>query len=283
MPPKPPLTHFLCLPLANGSSRASIQNSLQSFALDVTSKDDPQNIISPKAIRPIGTIHLTLGVMSLQTQGRIDEATAFLHSLNLGDMLSTTSSLVEKPKVLQQKSVAVLPSKDIPIRSSKVLALKAVLEGLHPMQSPTATSILYASPRDSTSRLRTFCLALRQVFISAGFLVEETRPLLLHVTIVNTIYAKDRKPRGKGDGHGKKRKDAFAFDAREIIEKYRDYKWAEDVEIEKVSICEMGAKKIYANQQLVDEQYLEIASLSLPHDVVDLPTSIRIDWKRKRV
>lgn len=60
----------------------------------------------------------------------------------------------------------------------------------------------------------------------------KVRPLLLHATIVNTIYAKGkggghggrggRGGRG-GDGRGDKRKRQYTFDAREILARYRDY------------------------------------------------------------
>ena len=273
MPPKPPLTHFLCLPLINASSRAPVHSSLRNFASYVASTEDLQTSIPSSAIRPLGTIHLTLGVMSLRTQERIDAATAFLRSLDLYDMLLTMSSPVEKPQTSVPQPVAVSPPRSVPIRLSEVSPLKVTLEGLHPMQSSEKTSILYASPNDSTSRLHPFCLALRQAFTAAGFLLDETRPLLLHATIVNTIYAKDRQLRDKGGGNGKNRKGAHAFDAREIIERHEGFKWAEDIKIEKVSICETGAKKVYENEQLVDEQYTEIASLPLVDEDDSLPVS----------
>lgn len=60
----------------------------------------------------------------------------------------------------------------------------------------------------------------------------KVRPLLLHATIVNTIYAKGkggghggrggRGGRG-GDGKGDKRKRQYTFDAREILARYRNY------------------------------------------------------------
>ena len=76
----------------------------------------------------------------------------------------------------------------------------------------------------------------------------ETRPLVLHATIVNTVYAKkDRR-------HEKRRMGSISFDATEIMRTYNEkvgieagsamgeFVWANDILIDRVRICEMGAK-----------------------------------------
>ena len=81
----------------------------------------------------------------------------------------------------------------------------------------------------------------------------------LHATVVNTIYAREAKS-------GKKRweKGSGKFDARELVERYREFEWARDVRMESVSICEMGAKKILEEEVVVDQVYTEVASVPLP-------------------
>lgn len=83
----------------------------------------------------------------------------------------------------------------------------------------------------------------------------------MHATLVNTIYAKKSAVSGKnrwGKGSGK-------IDARKVIEKWGDTTWAEDVRVEKVAICEMGAKKVKDETgSVIDEVYTEIASVALP-------------------
>ncbi|QSZ33100.1 hypothetical protein DSL72_002685 [Monilinia vaccinii-corymbosi] len=135
------------------------------------------------------------------------------------------------------------------------------LISLHPMHQPQHTSILYATPLDPHKHLQTFCQNLKETFTRAGFMMPEAgnnrRYLLLHATIVNTIYvpgvrdrhqARDggddesRKPQSRNAGHGR-RKARLTFDARAILEKYRDYEWMRDVRLEKVAICRMGARK----------------------------------------
>ncbi|EMR89188.1 hypothetical protein BcDW1_2198 [Botrytis cinerea BcDW1] len=134
------------------------------------------------------------------------------------------------------------------------------------MHQPWSTSILYTSPQDPHSHLQTFCQSLKDTFTTAGFMLpeEKGRGLLLHATIVNTIYvrgvrqnsdtgtratrtgnARGNQGRGRGgssSGHGK-HKARLTFDARDIISKYADFTWMRDVRVEKVAICRMGAKK----------------------------------------
>jgi activating signal cointegrator complex subunit 1 len=65
------------------------------------------------------------------------------------------------------------------------------LTSLHAMQSPTMTSCLYAGPDDPSKRLLPLCIKIRDAFASAGFMVTDDRPLKLHATILNTVYAKN--------------------------------------------------------------------------------------------
>ena len=142
-----------------------------------------------------------------------------------------------------------------------VMPLVISLTGLEPMHTPSSTSILYTSPLDYTSRLYPFCLALQTAFVEAGFLVPDTRPLRLHVTIVNTVYAKEKSARRKGGGHGKDRKGVVSLDARELLERCEGFVWAEEVRLERVSICEMGAKKVEEGEEV---EYFEVGSVELP-------------------
>ncbi|MCJ1480493.1 hypothetical protein MMC06_000648 [Schaereria dolodes] len=281
MPPKPPLTHFLCLPLVTPSSRPQLQNSLHQFTTDVTiPSNETSTPIPANVVRPLGTLHLTLGVMTLVTQERVDAALAFLHSLKIHELLLSAGSAttaVEEPPFRSRSAVepakietvqVAVPATSTPLSVDSarlgILPLTINLSGLSPMHRPSSTSILYTTPQDPTSRLYPFCLALQTAFTSAELLFPESRLLLLHATIINTIYAKDRKSRYKGGGHGKDRKGTRFIDATELLRKYAGFVWAEDVKLERVSICEMGAKKIISKGLVVGEEYNEIGSVPLP-------------------
>ncbi|KAF2803556.1 uncharacterized protein BDZ99DRAFT_353762, partial [Mytilinidion resinicola] len=230
---RPPLTHFLCIPLVTPTSRPQLQEALERFKGDVCATEN----VPEKAIRPLGTLHLTLGVMSLDEDG-LERATALLQSLSLADLLNTASA----------EETATFPT-------TQPDSLVISIQGLHSMHPPARTSILYAAPEDPTGRLYPAATKLRDLFTQAGFMGPEDRPLKLHATIVNTVYAKSGKG-GRGAGHGANAKALLRLDAQEMVERYRDFVWAEGVKVERIAICKMGAKKVVdAGGVVVGEEY----------------------------
>ena len=172
--------------------------------------------------------------MSLLTPDRLEAACAFLRDLDISAMLKAAQGHLLTP---------------------------LTFTGLHPMGTQEHTSSLYAAPSSPSAAavLIPFCTALRQAFVAAELMVPETRPMKLHATVVNTIYAREAQSGKKrwGKGSGK-------FDARAVVDRYREFEWARDVRIERVSICEMGAKKVMEGEVVVDQVYTEVASVPLP-------------------
>jgi activating signal cointegrator complex subunit 1 len=260
---RPALTHFLCLPLVNTGSRPQLEESLDGFKNEL----EKDGLIPLKAVRPVGTLHLTLGVMALDAE-QLEEAGRFLQELELRTVLRDATS-----KARQDVSLSDDHDQD-------GMPLSINLKGLVPMQAQQKTSIIYAEPQDATSRLYPFASALRDEFVSRGFLIEDTRPLKLHATIINTIYAKVRGSRSRpaataqssahpddsklqeqdrSQGHGPNAKSLIKFDATDLVEQYKDFVWAQDVRIEKVQICKMGAKKVMDEAgDVVSEEYEEV-------------------------
>ncbi|KAL1889185.1 hypothetical protein Sste5346_009043 [Sporothrix stenoceras] len=249
-PPRPQLTHFLCIPLATIAGRPQLADSLATFHADVAatsvamtsggsggpSSANNRNTtvrrgpLPPTALRPVGTLHLTLGVLSLDGD-RLQEAVSRLQSLSRDDkVVPAAGAAEEKP-------------------------ISMALRGLHAMQPPARATVLYASPVDEKTGslaaaggpLLELCERVRSVF--ADLMVPDERPLLLHATIVNTVYAKERRGgsgrggrggnRGGGGGGGGAK---LTFDARELIERYDDFVWMEKVPVQKVALCRMGAQ-----------------------------------------
>jgi activating signal cointegrator complex subunit 1 len=268
MPPRPPLTHFLCIPLITSSSKSQLLASLQHFTSSLTSISTV--LVPEKAIRPLGTLHLTLGVMSHQTKDRLDEALEFLQSLNLQQLLQSTTLLPPADDSSKEPSnpfstITTTPALAIPNDNTNnpIPPLTISLRGLTPMHNPTSTSILYLSPFDPSSRLYPFCQALQSAFTTAGFLVPDDRPLKLHATVVNTIYAKQKSARRRCGGHGGDSRESGKFDARELIEEWKDWVWAEGVVLERVSICEMGARVVQGREG-AGVVYVEVGGVDMP-------------------
>ena len=280
---KPPLTHFLCVPLVTSISRSQLQASWQHFKAEVERDPDHDNglALPPKAVRPLGTLHLTLGVMSLVTPDRIDSALNLLYGLDMTELLpsirepvdsdseagAAVSESVEADGPWERKdglkgNIAFQEGND---RQAPRRALNIQLSGLHPMHSPSSTSVLYTSPKDPTCRLYPFCLALCKSFTEAGFLIPDSRTLRLHATVVNTIYAKDRRAVKGRARDGKERRGNTKMDARELLKKFEDFIWADGLRLNRVSICEMGAKRVERDGK-IEEEYLEIGTMPLPEE-----------------
>jgi activating signal cointegrator complex subunit 1 len=212
--------------------------SLNAFRADIA-KETPENPngIPEQAIRPIGTLHLTLGVMSLLTRSRVQEALTVLKSLNLRDLLAETSNASGDAKPLvKNKSTSGKGEKG----EVEVEPLTITLRGLESMHTSSKTSVLYTSPVDTDKRLYSFCNSVKAVFVDADLLVRDERPLLLHATLVNTVYVPG--VRGKGSGHGRS-SVRLTIDAREFLRAYEGKEWMRAVRVETVAVCRMGAVK----------------------------------------
>ncbi|KAK5736947.1 hypothetical protein LTR17_007094 [Elasticomyces elasticus] len=305
-PKKPPLTHFLCLPLVTADSRQQLESSINQFRDEVVDGqadadgDEDTSKVHPKAIRPVGALHCTLGVMSLDKAG-LEEAVQALQSLDMKSMLQQARSQLPTP-TMKNSEVAIEPGTlgtnlssltrpvSPPLTGREVAPLSIDLKGLVSMHDPQNTSILYSAPEDRSNRLYPFCQAVQKHFSDAELLVPDDRPLKLHATIINTIYAKGKKKppmrqrdreeaaeqdeAGEGaggaeddrsQGHGPKAKAPLKLDATALLERYGEFVWAENVVLDRIAICEMGAKKIMdAEGRVLNEEYTEVASVQLP-------------------
>ncbi|GJC82608.1 uncharacterized protein ColLi_05446 [Colletotrichum liriopes] len=247
MPPRPNAraspTHFLCIPLVTPASRPQLSKSLSAFKADVTSQDS--FAIPADAVRPLGTLHLTLGVMSFPNNEGVDKAIEVLKGLKPRDILAGIKPLSAITSLAAPAQASNAPGAAPPLSS-----LHITLRGLHCMKSgpkadPSKASVLYAPPTYSEGVFQTFCEKIRAVFEEAEVMDKDNRGLLLHATIVNTIYVK---------GARGKKGSKLTIDATDILDRYDDYVWMEDVPVEKIAICRMGAKKIEG----VDDQEYEV-------------------------
>lgn len=175
--------------------------------------------------------------MSLLTPARVEAALTLLRSLDLrGQMPSRERQATDGA-------------------SSRLPPLSVTLRGLESMHDPAKTSVLYVAPVDEDRTLSEFCLKLREAFEAADLLVPDTRALLLHATIINTIYLVGRR-----SGNGRKRAPKLTIDAREMLQKYEAFEWMRDVRVERVSICRMGARAVEGG----DEEYVVEGEVAIP-------------------
>ncbi|KAB5585847.1 kinase A anchor protein [Coniochaeta sp. 2T2.1] len=268
MPPKPFPTHFLCIPLVTPSSRPQLSQSVLSFAPDVAAETaETASVIPQSAIRPVGTLHLTLGVCSFPKNEGLEAAKDLLRSLKPREILAGVrrEAAARTTTTLPGENPPKPPEGEVKEEEETEPPLKITLRGLASMQTPQKTSVLYARPVDDRGVLQTFCEKLRGVFIDAGLMQEENRPLLLHATVLNTIYVKNPPPGESEGGRGNKRKrgrrgEKQAFDARGLIDRYEDHVWMRDCPVGRIELCKMGAKKIDVDG-VEDEVYEAVAEV----------------------
>ena len=123
------------------------------------------------------------------------------------------------------------------------------LSGLHTTRHPTSASTLYASPSPLVSPLHTLCQSLRELFLHANFLVPESRPLLLHATVFNTLYCAKKPEKGK------------KINAKALMEKWEQETWVDGMKVGRVAIWEMGAK---VDVEDGCRRYRELEGVDLP-------------------
>jgi AKAP7 2'5' RNA ligase-like domain len=213
--------------------------------------------------------------MALSTQERVEAAMKLLRDTDLGKILREAKPVSQSPAKLsgdsheleQRSTTITTSSRGKPQTLTQAIMPPSNLHS-HPLPQPLTISlhglsafptlsdatVLYARAHDATARLHSFCIALRQQFIDAGF-IEEKRDLVLHATLVNIKKNQGRRS-GGGRGMGK-----ITIDARRLAGVYNgegsdsvdgkggyvgteEYVWAEGVEIDRVRICKMGAKKV---------------------------------------
>lgn len=311
------LTHFLCLPLVNAASMQQLETSLAAFkAAHQSVRGSPSKShkepssscleIPDKAFRPLGTLHLTLGVMSLSKE-QLTQATSFLQSLDLAGLMHEAERVAIQSRHKDGRkshSTSRVSTPDMPLTVS--------LESLTALPQVDAAKSLYASPVDPTGRLYPFCVMLREKFMEAGFVKFEVdkqerknhspqvsnlqpsqssrltstpgdasshhlvlpknldtytaaitrtpkpRSLLLHATLVNTVYVRERSadPRKTTRDRNNNR---MTIDASTLFSKpplaasalpssppvpNNSYIWATEFPLDSICICEMGAKSL---------------------------------------
>ena len=157
------------------------------------------------------------------------------------------------------------------------------LVGLKPLPSASKATVLYIEPAAGASRerLQRFVQGVKNAFVEAepALLMEERKgreEVLLHATVVNTIYARKGARKGKG-------RERVTMDVRGLVSSYEGAErkgsglgntlWAKGVEVGRLCICEIGAEKVMAprtgmgpgeERVVVDERYKEVAGVDIP-------------------
>ncbi|KAK1976946.1 kinase A anchor protein [Colletotrichum cereale] len=151
-------THFLCIPLVTQASRYQLSESLGSFKTYVTDTLG----IHGMAVRPLSTMHLTLGVMNLPKDEDLTNAIELLHSVK--------PMFPKKPLKISLHGLDTFPGTDI-----------------------RHAHILFAHPTCLDYDFEALCHRIRAIFEDADLVDKTSFGLTLHATVINARKTPDKK------------------------------------------------------------------------------------------
>lgn len=271
------LTHFLCFPITTQHSRPQLEKSLHHFRTDPSTSKIP-----PGAFRPLETLHISIRPLSLPTADRVQAACHHLRSLDVDGLLQRISTRasgntqavheVQKglPSIHQASSAQALSTE------SRLPPLAVSLSGVRiiPLRRTqtypdrgTMNHSLHTLYSDSTSRLRPYIDEIRQSFDVTGFQIAGLRQHSSdRIVIVDTMHASNRpKTFTRDPNQPSKFRRALPslFETENITRKFESFVFAENMRLEKLSLCRLGVLK-EIEKLGAEAQLQEVCSVSLP-------------------
>jgi len=255
-------THFLCLPLCNPRSRAKLQTLVETLRSDEASIGIPR-----AAFRLPNSFHLQLCNLRIETLDELHAASDLLRSLDISEILGRDSSDLQ--------AACSGPVKSNPSntrRQVKIPPVKVTLEGIEAYPRVDKAVSVCSSFQHGLDRFIMLACSFSQMFASISVAGQPFQPRftaekILGPNLLRTRYAKKWDTRVDTVGRARRIQSAAPLDIRGLFEKYKDTVWAEDLQIEKLSLCKEGRVKTFGgpnNSILVDEEYEEVASIALP-------------------
>ena len=202
---------------------------------------------------------IVIGKMTLVPTERLEAAKALLESLDLETILQ--ESREKSPSATSTGTDAILAS---------VVGLERANLKLSSVQT------LFARVIDEENILPKFLPRIRKIFHEAGLLNlgrHESCESPAHVKIINTsnLYTFEVK---EDPDHKKNMPECLrcrknlTVDSRMMYKKFQDFVWADDIQLQKVSISETRLLdfrfKLERRATLIDQGYREVASVLLP-------------------
>ena len=246
------LTHFLAIPLVTPTSRSQILNSFQCLWGDLTAIGVPID-----AVRSPGQLHLSLGILlRLDSPERMAKARGILQKVSVKEALRTTHGSSTADNILRHSAIA-LPTSKGDINSSMAPPRVSISSLFCKPGSEANTIRLSTTSYDATHRVRNLKLRLAHAYQTAGLspkqhhdydpkaqadMAEILRSCDAIICLVKIIDASNVVPsiRFPGKLH---RLPLQPFDARGLLERYRDHVWMENAPLDRVSICKLGIGK----------------------------------------
>ena len=264
------MTHFLCFPLTTTHSQPQLRQTLHHF------KNDPSTSKIPSdAYRPLQTLHIPIRLLSLPTADRVKAACHHLQTLNINSMLRNIPRMIpdriNRVRQTQQETLSICPESSSSDLSTESVSpsLTVTLSGVDSFKPlPGKGSLhwrLQASCTDTTSRINPFLDEIKQSLDLAGFQIPKLRlPQPETIVLLSTMSSRPHEfiPDSKQPGKYRRVLPPL-FETGDIIQKFKNFVFAEDIRLERLSLCELGLQK-QIERFGAEAQLSEVCSVPLP-------------------
>ena len=216
-------------------------------------------------------MHVSIGTLSLLSDKKIEAASDLLASLDMSTIIRALrqgfydlNDLNGSRELSKKQDRAVKP-------------LKVSVVGLEtpPGLTMTRCMALTAPVEDPEQVLAGLRLHIKRRFLEAGLLkldpIQQKKRgndcYPTHIHIMNTGRIETNEVNNKQSRNkppGVVRYKILAPDIRDLFAKYKDFTWADEVRLQKVSLCAMGLRNFVRGQDVVGQGYREIACAALP-------------------
>ena len=233
---------------------------------------DGRLLVPDEAVKPVGSLHLTIGVLHLRDEEAFKRARRAIDDLNLESYLARGGE--------GGTARSSIGSNALVIPHFRISSLPLIRKGQE-SQSPK-TYVVHLDPLDPDGRLQGFCNAILEHFREGGLIQQPdpARPhprdnLTLHATLINVRQRRpsmDPRRQSRGAGYQSLNSDLAEgtpgdfdrdnvkpIDASSILDAFGSWKWAENVELDRVALCRLGCKYEWDEHgEFVDGHYEEV-------------------------
>ena len=245
------ITHVLAIPLVTPKSRSQVLDSFKCLW------DDLRAIGAPiDSIRSPGLLHLSLNILlGLDSRERMAKATKILQEVSNEEALRTTHGS-STSDVFRHPSMA--PPKSIKGTGHSMAPASVSISGLYCQPGKEAKTFrLRTHSYDATHRVRNLKLRLAHAYQAAGLSpkTRHSRDLQVRaaiggilgssgatVSLVTTPQLNKVVPSKRAPGKFQ-HLQLPPFDARGLLERYKDHVWMENAPLDRISICRLGISK----------------------------------------
>ena len=246
------ITHFLAIPLVTPKSRPQVLDSFKCLWDDLAAIGVPTN-----AIRSPGLLHLSLGILlRLDSPKRMAKAREILEKVSNKEALRTLHGSSTPNNLIKHSSMAP-PTANNGINNSMALPRVSICSLFTRTGMEAKAFRLSAIPSDPTHRFGNINRQLTHAYQAAGLspkacrfpdpqvraAIRETLGSNGVTVCLVTIPKLDKAIPSKKYPGKFINQHPPPFDARGLLEQYKDHVWMENTPLDRVSICKLGICK----------------------------------------